>query len=158
LCLVPSAGGNLGCGHPGSDTGTRRLRTVTAAGTAGDGQHTDNGAKPAGGPETRLSASAPWLWLSGLLVVHIFPPLGGGAGAILGAAGLSGGGRAPPWLELRLLQVQVGVCLNTILVMFHAAGRGRFPLSAPEPGFDGSNFDRDSDGGSGYLLNKVRIK
>ncbi len=69
-----------------------------------------------------------------------------------------GGGRAPPWLELRLLQVQVGVCLNTILVMFHAAGRGRFPLSASEPGFDGSNFDRDSDGGSGYLLNKVRIK
>ena len=26
----------------------------TAAGTAGDGQHTDNGARPAGGPETRL--------------------------------------------------------------------------------------------------------
>ena len=53
-------------------TGTRRLRTVTAAGTAGDGQHTDNGAKPAGGPETRLSG----LWLSWLLVVHILRPLG----------------------------------------------------------------------------------
>ena len=35
-------------------TGTRRLRTVTAAGTAGDGQHTDNGAKRARASETRL--------------------------------------------------------------------------------------------------------
>ena len=51
-------------------TGTRRLRTVTAAGTAGDGQHTDNGAKPAG------ALVCPGFWLSWLLAVHILRPLG----------------------------------------------------------------------------------
>ena len=44
----------------------------------------------------RLDCSVPWRF-----VVHILPPLWG-AGAILGAAGLAPGGRAPPWLEVRL--------------------------------------------------------
>ena len=36
------------------DPVTSIARNGFAAGTAGDGQHTGNGAKPAGGPETRL--------------------------------------------------------------------------------------------------------
>ena len=45
---------------------TRRLRTVTAAGTAGDGQHTDNGAKPAGASVdcTTVTVVCPGFWLS----------------------------------------------------------------------------------------------
>jgi hypothetical protein len=53
---------------------TLRLRMVTAAGTGGDGQHTDNG----GSRDSDCSVR----WLLAALV--ILPPLWG-AGAILGA-------------------------------------------------------------------------
>jgi hypothetical protein len=74
-------------------TGTLGLRTVTAAWTGGDCQYTDNGGKPAGGPETRLySCSVRWP-----LGVHIAPPVWRTDAiqptSILGAAGLEGAGR-----------------------------------------------------------------